>query len=302
MAKDANFTLVQLRYFLAAAELGSMTAAAHRINVSQSAVSTAVHHLERELGVQLLIRRHAKGLELTAAGERFLHELRGFLTHADELAESARSLGADLVGELAVGCFQTLAPFYLPRLLREFGERQPAVRVEVVEGDIPAVQESLRTGACELALLYDMDLDADIECEVLAMAPPYALVPEGHRLAGGGRARLADLADEPMILLDLPASRDYFRSVATKAGVEPRISHRTRSYETVRALVAAGYGWSLLNQRPAHDRTYDGSSVVALPLADPLPALPVVLAKLRGVRLTGRAQAFATACREALRS
>ncbi|TGA92958.1 LysR family transcriptional regulator [Streptomyces sp. MZ04] len=301
MAKDANFTLVQLRYFLAAAELGSMTAAAQRVNVSQSAVSTAVHHLERELGVQLLIRRHAKGLELTAAGERFLHELRGFLTHGDELAESARSLGSDLVGELAVGCFQTLAPFYLPRLLREFAERQPAVRVEVVEGDIPAVQESLRTGACELAILYDMDLDRDIEREVLAMAPPYALVPAGHRLAGSTGARLADLADEPMILLDLPASRDYFQSVAARAGFRPRISHRTKSYETVRALVAAGYGWSLLNQRPAHDLTYDGSRVVDLPLSDKLPALPVVLAKVRGVRLTGRAQAFATACREALR-
>lgn len=301
MPRDANFTLVQLRYFLAAAELGSMTAAAQRINVSQSAVSTAVTHLERELGVQLLIRRHAKGLELTAAGERFLHELRGFLTHADELTESARSLGSDLVGELAVGCFQTLAPFCLPRLLRAFAERQPAVRIEVHEGDTPAVQESLRTGVCELALLYDLDLDADIEHEVLAMAPPYALVAEGHRLAKGGPARLADLADEPMVLLDLPVSRDYFQSVAAKAGVTPRISHRTSNYETVRSLVAAGYGWSLLNQRPAHDHTYDGSRVVALPIADRLPALPVVLAKLRGVRLTGRAQAFASTCREALR-
>ncbi|MFE7352257.1 LysR family transcriptional regulator [Streptomyces sp. NPDC057543] len=301
MAKDANFTLVQLRYFLAAAELGSMTAAAQRINVSQSAVSTAVTHLERELGVQLLIRRHAKGLSLTGAGERFLHELRGFLTHADELAESARSLGSDLVGELAVGCFQTLAPFYLPRLLREFGESHPAVRIEVHEDDTPALQESLRNGECELALLYDLDLDADIECEVLAMAPPYALVPAGHRLADSGSARLADLAEEPMILLDLPVSRDYFQSVVAKAGGEPRVRHRTRSYETVRALVAAGHGWALLNQRPAHDRTYDGARVVDLPLADHLPALPLVLAKLRGVRLTGRAQAFAAVCREALR-
>ncbi|MEU2084301.1 LysR family transcriptional regulator [Streptomyces albus] len=301
MAKEANFTLVQLRYFRAAAELGSMTAAAQRISVSQSAVSTAVHHLERELGVQLLIRRHARGLELTAAGERFLQELRGFLTHAEELTESARSLGSDLVGELSVGCFQTLTPFYLPMLLREFGARQPAVRVEAVEGDMAEVQESLRTGVCELALLYDMDLDGDIEREVLAMAPPYVLVPEGHRLAGCSGVRLADLADEPMVLLDLPVSREYFRSVVARAGAEPRISHRTKSYETVRALVAAGYGWSLLNQRPAHDRTYDGARVVCLPPADRLPALPVVLARLRGVRLTGRAQAFAAACREALR-
>ncbi|MEU7045561.1 LysR family transcriptional regulator [Streptomyces varsoviensis] len=302
MPHDTNFTLVQLRYFLAAAELGSMTAAAQRINVSQSAVSTAVTHLERELGVQLLIRRHAKGLELTAAGERFQHELRGFLTHADELAESARSLGSELVGDLAVGCFQTFAPFYLPRLLRGFADRHPAVRVDVHEGDTPAVQGLLRTGQCELGLLYDLELDADIEHEVLAMAPPYALVHEGHRLAGSRRVRLADLGGEPMVLLDLPVSRDYFQSVAAKSGVRPKISHRTTNYETVRSMVAAGYGWSLLNQRPAHDGTYGGSRVVCLPLADQLPALPVVLAKLRGVRLTGRAQAFAATCRETLRA
>ncbi|POX37744.1 LysR family transcriptional regulator [Streptomyces sp. Ru73] len=300
MPKDANFTLVQLRYFLAAAELGSMTAAAQRISVSQSAISTAVTHLERELGVQLLIRHHAKGLSLTRAGERFLHELRGFLTHAEGLTETARSLGTELVGELAVGCFQTLAPFFLPRLLREFGDAHPAVRVEVTEGDIRAVQQDLRGGRCELALLYDLGLDPDIEREVLAVAPPYALVPAGHPLAGAGAVRLADLAAEPMILLDLPLSRDYFRSLFLKTGVEPKVRHRSTSYETVRAMVAAGHGFALLNQRPVHDATYDGGRAVALRLTDPLPALPVVLARLSGVRPTARAQAFAAVCRAAL--
>ncbi|MCB5909188.1 LysR family transcriptional regulator [Streptomyces pinistramenti] len=300
MPKDANFTLVQLRYFLAAAELGSMTAAAQRINVSQSAISTAVTHLERELGVQLLIRRHAKGLSLTRAGERFLHELRGFLTHADDLTEAARSLGTDLVGELAVGCFQTLAPFCLPQLLREFGRAHPAVRVQVTEGDIRTVQDALRGGTCELALLYDLGLDPDLDREVLAVAPPYALVPPEHRLAGAGAVRLADLAEDPMIVLDLPLSRDYFRSLALKAGIEPRVRHRSTSYETVRALVAAGHGFAILNQRPVHDTTYDGGRAVALRLTDPLPALPVVLARLSGVRPTGRAQAFAAVCREAM--
>ncbi|WP_030608404.1 LysR family transcriptional regulator [Streptomyces sclerotialus] len=300
MPKDTNFTLVQLRYFLAAAELGSMTAAAQRISVSQSAISTAVTHLERELGVQLLIRHHAKGLSLTRAGERFLHELRGFLTHAEDLTETARSLGTELVGELAVGCFQTLAPFCLPRLLREFGDAHPAVRVQVTEGDIRAVQHDLRHGRCELALLYDLGLDPDIEREVLAVAPPYALVPPDHPLAGAGAVRLADLAAEPMILLDLPLSRDYFRSLFLKTGVEPKVRHRSTSYETVRAMVAAGHGFALLNQRPVHDVTYDGGRAAALRLTDPLPALPVVLARLSGVRPTARAQAFSAVCRTAL--
>lgn len=297
-----HFTLVQLHYFLAAAELGSMTAAAEQVNVSQSAVSTAITHLERDLGVQLLIRRHAKGLALTGAGTRFAQELRGFLTHAEELAESARSLGNEPVGELTVGCFTTLAPFSLPGLLLDFAERCPAVRTTVLEGQMQSLQEWLRTGACELAVMYDLGLDSDMDGEVLGTAPPYVLVPADHRLAGAGQVRLAELEREPMILLDLPLSRDYFRSLLDEAQIAPTVRHRSTSYETVRAMVAAGHGWSILNQRPAHPTTYAGGETAALALTDPLPALRVVLARIRGSRPTARARAFAAACREAYRT
>ena len=74
-----SFTLVQLRYFLAAAEDGTMTGAAKTLVVSQSAISTAIAQLERELGVQLFVRHHARGLTLTAVGEDFVRELRPFL-------------------------------------------------------------------------------------------------------------------------------------------------------------------------------------------------------------------------------
>lgn len=300
--RDANFTLVQLRYFLAAAELGSMTAAAAHVSVSQSAVSTAVTHLERELGVQLLIRRHAKGLALTGAGERFAQELRGFLAHAEELAESARSLGSEPVGDLTVGVFSTLAPFSLPRLLLEFRRRYPEVRTTVLEGETAQVQDALRSGGCEVALMYDLGLDSDIEGEVLGTAPPYALVPGDHRLAARGQIRLAELADEPMIMLDLPLSRDYFESLLSSTGIRPTVRHRSTSYETVRAMVGAGHGWSLLNQRPVHDTTYDGGTAAVLSLTDPLPALRVVLARIRGSRPTARARGFAATCREVYRS
>ena len=90
------------RYFAAAVEHGSMTRASRGLMVSQSAVSAAIAQLEKELGVQLLLRQHAKGLVPTAAGRDFYQEVRRFLTHAAELEETARSAGAAPAGELTV--------------------------------------------------------------------------------------------------------------------------------------------------------------------------------------------------------
>ncbi|TDD71262.1 LysR family transcriptional regulator [Jiangella aurantiaca] len=289
---DLGFTLVQLRYFAAAAELGSMTSAARELMVSQSAVSTAVAQLEKELGVQLLLRHHARGLSLTAAGEEFLRELRGYLAHTEELAEVARTAGQTLVGRLAIGCFATLGPFQLPRLLRACERDHPNVQVSVLEAEHAALKQALRAGRCELALMYGYDLDDDIESVRVGTAPAYVLVAQDHALARRKKVRLAELADEPMVLLDLPHSGDYLAHLVESAGVTPQVRHRTAGFETVRALVANGLGWSVLNQRPASSMTYDGKKVVELEIRDQLEPLEVVLAWMRGVRLTRRAQAF----------
>lgn len=290
---DVNFTLVQLRYFVTAAELGSMTAASRELMVAQSAISAAIAQVERELGVQLLIRHHARGLSLTRSGERFLTEAREFLAHAASLAQKARGLAASLTGELSVGCLTALAPFYLSRLLREFAGRYPGVRVTVAEGEISAMESALLDGRCELALVYATDLALDLEIRPLTQARPYALLPPGHRLATAETVSLADLAGEPMILLDLPRSRDYLRSLYV---TEPRVRFRTSSYETARSLVAGGHGYSILNQRAATEQTYDGGRVVTVPISDTVPPLDVVLASVRGVRPTARALAFAETC------
>jgi DNA-binding transcriptional LysR family regulator len=288
----AGFTLVQLRYFAAAAELGSMTAAAKTLNVSQSAVSTAVAQLERELGVQLLLRHHARGLTLTAAGEDFARELRSYLVHTKELAEVARSAGEALVGELSIGCFSTLGPFELPGLLSACERDYPDIRVSVVEAEHAALKQHLRGGRCELALMYGYDLDDDIDHVRVGDATPYVLVSRDHRLAGRAQVSLSELGDDPMILLDLPHSSDYFERLVRSAGVQPQVRHRTSGFETVRAMVAHGHGWSVLNQRPASPVTYDGAEVAVLELSDDVEPLTVVLASMRGVRLTRRAQAF----------
>lgn len=287
-----SFTLVQLRYFAAAAELGSMTSAARQLRVSQSAVSTAVAQLESELGVQLLLRQHARGLTLTEAGRTFYRDTRSFLVHAGELAESAREAGEALIGDLTVGCFSTLAPFHLPWLLAAYEKAYPQVQVSVIEGEHAQLKKALREGACEIGLMYAFDLDEDIDSVRVDSAPPYALVAADHPLARRKRVSLKELAPEPMILLDLPYSNAYFESIVASTGLVPRVRFRTTGYETVRSLVANGHGYALLNQKPAHDQTYSGQRVVTLTLRDELPPLEIVISWVRGVRLTRRAQTF----------
>jgi DNA-binding transcriptional LysR family regulator len=296
---EPSFTLVQLRYFESAARHLSMTAASKELMVSQSAVSTAIAQLEKEMGVQFLLRHHARGLSLTTAGEAFYKRVLDFLAHGTELVEAARQSGTELIGTLSVGCFATLAPFRLPCLLADFEARHPQVHVSVREGEHHALKSALRSGGTELALLYGYDLDDDIDREVVGTAPPYALVAEDHRLARrkNRKVSLQDLAGEPMVLLDLPHSREYLRSILSDAGVEPRVRHRTAGYETVRALVAHGHGFALLNQRPPSETTYSGARAVPLTLTDDVPPLEIVVASMRGVRLTRRAQEFRRLCR-----
>jgi DNA-binding transcriptional LysR family regulator len=289
---EVGFTLTQLRYFAAAAEQGSMTAASRELMVSQSAISTAVAQLEKELGVQLLLRHHARGLTLTAAGQEFYRELRSYLVHTTELAEVARTAGQAVVGDLTVGCFSTLGPFELPRLLAACEEQHPGIRIAVLEDEHAALKQALRSGRCELALMYSYDLDDDIDHVRLGVAAPYVLLPKGHRLARRRKIALTELAEEPMVLLDLPHSGQYFERLVESTGFRPRIRHRSSGFETVRAMVANGQGWSVLNQRPASNTTYDGAEVVTLAISDQIEPLGIVLASMAGIRLTSRAQAF----------
>jgi DNA-binding transcriptional LysR family regulator len=200
-------------------------------------------------------------------------------------------------GTVRLACFVTLTPFVLPRLLSDLGTLHPDLEVEVIETSADAIRTVLRNGTAELALTYDLGLGAGVDAEYVGVAAPYVALPAEHRLAKRKSIRLTELADEPMVLLDLPDSRDYFEAMLAKAGVKPRIRYRSASYEAVRGLVARGHGFSILNQMPAHQGTYDGGAVSAVAIKDDLPGLPIVLARLQAVRTTARARAVAAAAR-----
>jgi DNA-binding transcriptional LysR family regulator len=287
-----QYTLKQLAYFAGAAERGSVTRAAQALHVSQPSISTAIAHLERVLATPLFLRHHAQGLSLTPAGRRLFAEARGLLAHAEELALDAAGRGEHVRGELQLGYFVTFAPYCLPQLLARFTERYPEVSVRLHEGDMESLGRALQLGTLDLALVYDLALGPELARTPLAELAPYALLPAGHPLARKKRVSLSALAKAPFILLDLPHSREYFRSVFLANGLEPEVRYSTPSLEMVRGLVARGLGVGLLNVRPAGDRAYDGSALACRPLVEAAPALRIVLVRPAQLRPTRTVEAL----------
>lgn len=298
----SDISLRQLEYFVAAAETGSITAAASKVMLTQSAVSTAVADLEQHLGVQLFVR-HARGLRLTPAGRQALADARRLLSGVQSLRESAHDVHTSLTGSLVVGCYSTLAAVLLPRIIADFVDRHPGVDLNVVEGSAGDLLTQLRAGTCDLALMYETDelvVAKDIALQELYVARPYVLLPEDHPLAANPTVALTELAPEPMILFDLPPGAGYFLSLFRIEGRTPVVRYRTPNFEMVRSLVAHGLGYSLLTQRPAIDTSYSGVRIATCEL-DPEPAgLPIGIATLLGLTPSRRAAAFADQCRETL--
>lgn len=295
-----RFSLRQIGYFLAIAETGSIRAASERLNISQTALSQALTDLEQELGTQLLARRRSLGVSLTAAGIRLLGEARAVLDAADDLYSAAHGWDQGLAGRLTVGCYTTMAPLLVPRLFSAFREHHPAIELELVEGSTDRIRAELRAGICEVALLYEFGLGDDVEHERLYELRPHLVLHENHRLAGEEEIDLRDIAHEPFILFEVaPAASNTFE-VFAQAGVQPRIAYRTSNFELTRTLAARGLGYTMLIQKPAVDASYDGSRVVTRHIAGLGSRYPVVLAWSRSARLTRRAEAFRTFCRETL--
>ena len=199
---------------------------------------------------------------------------------------------------LSLGCFHTFGPYVVPELLSRLLDHHPNTELHLLDGDQRQVVEGLKSGHVEIALIYDLDLDDDLEIEALGELRPYVLLAEGHPLAAKPVLSVDDLIDEPMVLLDAPPSRDYFLSLFEPCGREPTIRFRSRSFEMVRGMVGHGLGYALLATKPASNMTYDGRSLVARPLDGDMAPSQVVLARKSGAELSPIATAFTLACEE----
>lgn len=290
-----TISLRKLHYFVAAAEEGSITAAAQRLYISQPSISLAISDLEKSFKQPLFIRKPSSGVILTPTGQHILIKAQALLAHAREFQSTASTVGSTLSGKIRVACFVNLAPMHFASLLANFKYRYPNIQVEFYDRDQAEIFDGVRSAKYEVALTFDLGESNDFEeFDVIKVAkvPPHAILGKDHRLANETVVSLRDLVDEPLILMDLPHSREYLLSLFTVIDMRPNLKYLPRSFEMVRSLAGNHLGYGLLGLVPQGGHTYDGSLVKSVPLKEPVRALNMVVIKLKEVPMRKIAHVF----------
>ena len=296
--RQLHYTLRQLGYFVVTAEVLSFTAASKVLHISQPSISTALAELESSFGVQLFVRHHAAGLSLTQAGRDLLGLARSLLKNADELQTAAREMNSGLSGVITLGCLASLAPPVLPAIVASFIAEHANIEFDTREVGQEELLRGLRDGSLDLALTYNLALVDEIEFTPLVELPPYVILPKAHKLAQGDSVALANLLDEPYVMLDLPYSREYFASLFDTVGRRPVPAFHSSQPEVVRGMVANGLGYSILNFPLKSTRTVDGNEFAIRPFNEKLRPMTLGIARLASVQPRRVVQRFAQFCAE----
>lgn len=245
-----KFTLKQLKYVEAAGRLGSIAKAADEMAISQSSIAVAIDGLEKSLEYDLFLRTPAKGITPTPTGDQALSLVRDFLRQSRHFEADLKSLAGDTMGTVRIACYATAAPAFLPPILQNITDRFPDMSVKMMEGDMVSILDFLDQGLVDVVFTYADGLRPTHDFVELFRAPPYALIHVDDPLAQQNSVSFAELAPRPMVMLDLPRTRDYFTGLFERRGHHPNIAHSTRSAEIARALVSGGFGYTILNIRP----------------------------------------------------
>ncbi len=239
--------LRDLQYLVSLAEHRHFSRAAEASFVSQPTLSTQIRKLEEELGVALVERTPRKVL-LTETGREIARRARGVLAEVDEIRAIAQRTRDPEAGRLRLGIFPTLGPYLLPHLVPLVREHFPRLELLLIEEKTEQVIKLLREGALDAGILA-LPLHEDSLHEQFLFEEPFVLaVPDAHPLARRkGRLKLADLEDENLLLLeDGHCLRDQALEVCQLSGATEKVGFRATSLETLRQMVAANVGVTLL--------------------------------------------------------
>lgn len=263
--------LRDLEYLIAVAEHRHFGRAAAACYVSQPTLSTQLKKLESELGVALIERSPRKVL-LTAAGEQVVVRARGVLGEIDAIRGIARLASNPRSGRLRLGVFPTLAPYLLPQAVPNLRARFPDLELFLVEEKSGVLREQVRVGRLDTALLALPINDVALEGEPLFREEFLLAVPEQHPLAAVERVGIDDLEREHLLLLqDGHCLRDQALEVCQLAGAEEYVGFQATSLETLRHMVAAGVGVTLLPELSVQPPVPHPGSVRLLRFEDPVP-------------------------------
>ena len=268
----------QLDYIREVAAKGSISEACKTFRISSSSILAAISAAEDEIGMRIFTRRAGHGVEVTPAGQRFLVSVRRFLAAGLEFERATREFADRPTPVLRLGCFSPLGALLIPPVIRRYIDAYGTCDIVLQEGDQTELRGWLATGELDLVLTYDIGEEFTGSITPVCRFPAHALLRRDDPLAHQITVSMQDLAERPLILLDLPETRTYLLTLFDFAARRPKVALRTRSYETVRAAVVNGLGVSVLNMRPHQLASPDHETLIRVPISDPLrqPTLIVI--------------------------
>ncbi|WP_276352726.1 LysR family transcriptional regulator [Cohnella caldifontis] len=237
----------QLQYFVRVAKLQHVTKAAEELHVAQSAVSRQIHRLEEELGVQLF-KQKGRNVQLTPVGQLFLRRAESLLTDLERAVTEIQEFLDPEVGEIRLGFPHSLGIHLIPRAVAAFRKLHPNVKFKFRQGSYPSLIRDVLEGEVDLAFISPFPEKYDqVAGEVVLTEELFAILPENHPLALEAAIDLSQLKDESFVLFSPGFSlRSLVWDACREAGFTPRIAFESEETDTIRGLVAAGMGVSLL--------------------------------------------------------
>lgn len=245
----------QLRYFLKVAERGNFTRAAEEVGISQPALSRSIARLEQELG-QPVFERQTRGLALTEAGQLLQGRAQQIVTLIEDTKSEITDDGVS--GRVRVAAIPTIAPYFLPDVLRRFSDEFPEAFLSVHEDTTDHLLKSVNDGIVDVAILAlplearYLDIEELFEEELLLVVAP------DHPLATRKQVRLADIEPHPFVLLgEAHCLSDNIVTFCRQKSFHPVTVERTSQLATVQELVSLRHGVSMI---PEMARRRDNSS------------------------------------------
>ena len=235
-----------LQYFVKLAELKHFSKAASACFVSQPTLSTQIRKLEEELGVSL-VERAPRRVMLTPIGEDIAHRARHVLRDIEHLKDAARRSRNPETGSIKLGIFPTLAPYLLPHVIPVICERFPELRLQLAEEKTEDILNMLDQGRLDAGLLALPVEEHGMNMEVLFEEPFVTAMPASHPLTDKQTICLKDLEGEELLLLEEGhCLREHALAVCALAGAHERVDFHATSMETLRQMVAANAGVTLM--------------------------------------------------------
>ncbi len=266
-----------LQYFVKLAELKHFSNAATACFVSQPTLSTQIQKLEDELGVTL-VERAPRQIMLTPIGEDIAHRARHVLRDIEHLKDAARRSKDPETGNIKLGIFPTLAPYLLPHVIPVICEKYPELRLQLAEEKTEDILSMLDQGRLDAGLLALPIEEHGMEMEILFEEPFVTAMPVSHPLTEKQFINLSDLEGEELLLLEEGhCLRQHALAVCAMAGAHERLDFHATSMETLRQMVAANAGVTLMPVLSVKPPIPSTDNIALRPFASPAPSRTIAL-------------------------